>query len=77
MLVACAPSVGNKIFQKIIINKNNKYKEHFEKNQQTITPFEKFYTKSLQENLIGKNELKSLCKTFIKYLGEKKNESFL
>ena len=34
----------------------NKYKKQYEKGQQTIKYFDNLYTKSLQENLIDKNE---------------------
>ena len=35
------------------------------------------YRKSLQDNVIDKNEYESLCNIFTKYVDENKNESFL
>ena len=75
--VACALSLGNKILHKIIINKYNKYKKQYERDQNTIKSFDKLYRKSLQDNVIDKNEYESLCNIFTKYVDENKNESFL
>ena len=74
--VACALSLCNKILHKIIINKYNKYKKQYERDQNTIKSFDKLYRKSLQDNVIDKNEYESLCNIFTKYV-ENKNESFL
>ena len=62
--IACTLSLGNKILHKIIINKYNKYKKQYERDQQTIKSFDKLYRKSLQDNLIDKNEYESLCNIF-------------
>ena len=75
--IACALSLGNKILHKIIINKYNKYKKQYEKDQNTIKSFDRLYRKSLQDNVIDKNEYESLCNIFTKYVDENKNESFL
>ena len=75
--IACALSFGNKILHKIIINKYNKYKKLYERDQQTIKSFDKLYRKSLQDNVIDKTECESLCNIFSKYVDENKNESFL
>ena len=75
--IACALSLGNKVLHKIIINKYNKYKKQYERDQNTIKSFDKLYRKSLQDNLIDKNEYQSLCDIFTKYINESKNESFL
>ena len=75
--VACALSLGNKILHKIIINKYNKYKKQYERDQNTIKSFDKLYRKSLQDNVIDKTEYESLCNIFTKYVDENKNESFL
>ena len=74
--VACALSLGNKVLHKIIINKYNKYKKQYEKDQLTNKSFDKLYRKSLQDNVIDKNEYESLCNIFTKYVDENKNESF-
>ena len=75
--IACGLSLGNKILHKIIINKYNKYKKQYERGQNTIKSFDKLYRKSLQDNVIDKNEYESLCNIFTKYVDENKNESFL
>ena len=75
--VACALSLGNKILHKLIINKYNKYKKQYERDQNTIKSFDKLYRKSLQDNVIDKTEYDSLCNIFTRYIDENKNESFL
>ena len=75
--IACTLSLGNKKLHKIIINKYNKIKKQHESDQQTIKSFDKFYRKSLQDNVMVKTEYESLCNIFTKYVDENKNESFL
>ena len=75
--IACGLSLGNKVLNKLIINKYNKYKKLYERDQQTIRSFDKLYRKSLQDNIIDKTEYESLCNIFTKYVDENKNESFL
>ena len=75
--IACALSLSNKILHKIIIHKYNKYKTLYERDQNTIKSFDKLYRKSLQDNVIDKNEYENLCKIFTKYINENKNGSFL
>ena len=75
--IACSLSLGNKVVHKLIINKYNKYKKQYERDQLSIKPFDKLYRKTLQVNVIDKTENDSLCKIFTKYIGENKNESFL
>ena len=75
--IACILSLGNKILHKLIINKYNKYKKQYERDQNTIKSFDELYRKSLQDNVIDKTEYESLCKIFSKYVDENKNESFL
>ena len=70
-------SIGNKVLYEIIINKYNKYKKLYERDQQTIKFSDKLYRKSLQDNVIDKNEYESLCNLFTKHVDENKNESFL
>ena len=74
---ACALSIGNKVLYEVIINKYNKYKKQYEHDQNTIKSFDKLYRKSLQNNIINKNEYESLCNIFTKYVDENKNESYL
>ena len=75
--IACGLSLGNKILHKLIINKYNKYKKQYERDQNTIKSFDKLYRKSLQDNIINKTEYESLCNIFTRYVDENKNESFL
>ena len=75
--IACSLSLGNKILHKLIINKYNKYKKQYERDQNNIKSFDKLYRKSLQDNGIDKTEYESLCNIFTKYVDENKNESFL
>ena len=75
--IACTLSLSNKVLHKLIINKYNKYKKQYERDQQTIKSFDKLYRKSLQDNVIDKTEYDSLCNIFTRYVDENKNESFL
>ena len=75
--IACALSLANKILHKIIINKYNKYKKLYERDQTTIKSFDKLYRKSLQNNVIDRTEYDGLCATFTRYVDENRNESFL
>ena len=75
--IACTISIGNKVLHKLILNKYNKYKKQFDRDQQTIKSFDNLYRKSLQDNIIDKNEYESFCIIFTKYVDENKNESFL
>ena len=75
--IACTLSLGNKLIHKLIINKYNKHKKQYERDQNTIKSFDKFYRKSLQDNVIDKTEYESLCNIFTKYVDENKKESFL
>ena len=74
---ACSLLIGYKILYEIIINKYNKYKKQYEKDQETIKSFDKFYTKTLQDNIIDKTEYEILRDFSTKYVNENKNESFL
>ena len=75
--IACGLSLGNKILHKLIINKYNKYKKQYERDQNTIKSFDKLYRKSLQDNIIDKTEYENLCNIFTRYVDQNKNESFL
>ena len=74
---ACTLSLGNKVLYKLSINKHNEYKKQYEKDQNIIKSLDKIYRKSLQDNVIDKNEYESLCNIFTRYVDETKNESFL
>ena len=75
--IACGLSLGNNILHKLIINKHNKYKKQYERDQQSIKSFDKLYRKPLQDNIIDKTEYDSLCNIFTENFEENKNESFL
>ena len=75
--IACVLSLANKILHKLIINKYNKYKKLFERDQLTFKSFDKLYRKSLQVNIIDKIEYEKLSNIFIKYFDENKIEFFL
>ena len=75
--IACTLSLGNKILHKLFLNTYNKYKKQYERDQNTIKSFDKLYRKSLQDNIIDRNEYESLCNNFTNYIDENKNESFL
>ena len=75
--IACGLSLGNKVIHKLIINKFNKYKKLYERDQNTIKSFDKLYRKSLKDNVIDKTEYDSLCNIFTRYVDENKKESFL
>ena len=74
--IACGLSLGNKILHKLIINEYNKNKKQYERDQNTIKSSDKFYRKSLQDNVIDKTEYESVCSIFTRYVDENKNESF-
>ena len=75
--IACTSSLGNKVLHKIIINKYNKYRKQYGRDQNTIKSFDKLYRKSLQGFIIDKTEYESLCNIFTRYVDENKNDSFL
>ena len=75
--IACTLSIGNKVLHKLFINKYNKYKKQYERDQNNIKSFDKLYRKPLQDNVIDKTEYESLCIVFTRYVDENKNESFL
>ena len=74
--IACTLLLGNKVLHKLSINKNNKNKKQYEKDQQIIKPFDKIYRKSLQDNVIDRKEYESLCNNFTENVEETKNEPF-
>ena len=75
--IACALSLGKKVLHKLIINKYNKYKKIYERDQNTNKSIDKIYRKSLQDKVKDKNEYESPCNIFTKFVDENKNEYFL
>ena len=49
--IACTLSLFNKVLLKLIINKCNKYKKQYEKDEQTNRPFDSLYRKAPQDNV--------------------------
>ena len=74
--IAYKLSPGKKTIHKLITNKYNKDKNQYEKDRQTIKSFEELCKRSLQDDLIGRNEYEPLCNFFTKFLVEINNESF-
>ena len=74
---ACGLSITNKVLYEIVMQKYNKYKKLYERDQNTIKSFDKLYRESLQDNIIDKTEYENLCNIFTKYVDQNKNESFL
>ena len=72
----CGLTIVNEVLNGIIINKCNKYKKNYEKDQQIIKTSDKIYRKSLQDKLTDKSEYKGLCNIFTKNVDGNKNESF-
>ena len=66
-------SIGTKVLYEVIINK---YKKLYERDEQTINSFDNLFRKSLQDNVIDKNDYESLCNIFTKHVDENKNKSF-
>ena len=60
----------------MVMQKHNKYKKQYEKDQQTFETSVKIYKKILQKNLTDENEPKCLWKTFTRCVDETKNEFF-
>ena len=73
---ACGLSIRNKVLYEIIINKYNKYKKLYERDQNTIKSFDKLCRKSLQDNLIDKTEYESLCNFLLNMLMKTKMNLF-
>ena len=54
--IACGLTISSKVRCEKIMDKNNKYKNQYERDQQTIKSFDKRYCKSLQDNFFDKSE---------------------
>ena len=70
---ACGLAISNKIIYETFMQKYNKYRKEYEKDQQSIKSFDKLYENRLQDIVIDKKEYESLCILFTKYLDETKN----
>ena len=56
---ACGLLDSKKILYEIVMQKHDKYKELYERDQQTKKSSHKLYRKSLQDNVFKKNEYES------------------
>ena len=74
---ACGLTITNKVLYEVVMQKYNKYKKLYEKDQQTFKYFDELFRKSLQDDMIDKSEYESLCKIFTRYVHEIKKEYFL
>ena len=74
--IACTLSLGSKVLHKVITNKHNKYKNQYERDQQTDKSFNKLYRNSLQDDVIDENEFESLCNIFTNMLMKQKINRF-
>ena len=74
--IACTLSLRNKVLHKLNLNKNNKYKKQYEKDQNAIKSLGNLYRKSLQNNVIDESDYEILCNIFTKFVDRNKNESF-
>ena len=68
--IPCVLSLSNKLLHKIVINKYNKYKKQYEKDQQKIKSFDKLYKKSLQIKVNDKKNMKVNVKFSLNMLME-------
>ena len=75
--IASTLSLGNKVLHKLIKSNYNKYKKKYERDQQTTKSFDKFYRKSLQDNVIDESEYECLCNIFTKYVDKTRKDYFL
>ena len=62
-----------KVFNEMIVKTK---KNTFERAQQTVHYFHKFYGSCFQDNVIDKKEYESLCNFLTKHVNENKNGSF-
>ena len=56
----------------MILNKNSEYNKQYQRDQQTVEPYDNLYRKILQDNFIDKSEYEPLCNNFTKYLDDRK-----
>ena len=70
-------SIGNEVIYESVIQKYNKGRKQYEKDQETSKSFDKLYRKCLQDNVKDENENETLCNNLTKCLDETRKESFL
>ena len=63
-VTACGLLIGNEVIYEVILQKNIKYKNQYEKYQQPIESFDKLYRKSLQDKVIDRVEYEALWNLF-------------
>ena len=59
------------------MQKYNKFKKQYAKDQQTSNSFDNLYRNRLQNNLVDESEYEPLWNFFIKYVDEKKKIFFI
>ena len=62
--IAFGLTITIKVTYKIVMQKYDKYKKQYDKDNQTILSFDKLYRKNLMDNVIYKSEYESLCNIF-------------
>ena len=75
--IACTLSLGNQVLHRLIINKYDKYKKQYEKDQQTFKSLRNLNRKSLQQNLVDKSQYESLCNILLKMWLKRKVNFFM
>ena len=73
---ACGLSIGNKVILEIVMQKFVKFKEQYQKDQQTLKSFNKLTREKLQDDFFDKYEYEFLPYIFTKFLDEMKNEVY-
>ena len=64
------------VMYEIVMRKYIIYNKQYQKDLQTIKSFDNLYRKSLQHNLIDKNDYESLCNKFTENLDETRKAIF-
>ena len=66
--IACGLRISKKVIDEIFMLNYNKYKKPYENDQQSIKSFNNLYRKTLQDNVINRDEYQVLCNVFTKHL---------
>ena len=59
-------SIRNMVIYEVVVQKYNKPKKQYDKDQQTIKSFDNLYRRNLQDTIIDKSENESLYSIFTK-----------
>ena len=74
--IACVLTISIQVIFEKVVRKHNRYKNQFERYQETIDCFDILYRRSSQDFLIDKSEYESPCNIFTKYFNETKKNFF-